>query len=670
MPQVRYTPEGYPYYTPDASGDVTAPGEVKTGWPFAEYRPEQPANVSLSDLARRAINAVPIEGSREEYDPLAALGGYLAKSGTGIRPIDLLLGLGGNERFKLWPERMVESAVTLPKQVYTGEVPVVNPVTGRTAEPVIERAQDVAGVAMGGSMPFAQKAALGTGGGRAVVDAALQRPQGLSALKANPPKAPTFYSAVENAVMNSKQAAAPADQWLATLRNHPGVKQEELNWLGVEDFLNANKGQPVTKADLQDYINAHRVEVRDVIKGEPQKIEWRQESPDKWTAKNFSIERKSNGQYALQQGNGKIEYIYDDLPQAQQAARQRMELPGASKENVQYADYQLPGGTNYNELLLSLPEKKGDVRGGWTDQNGNPHTKDTYQSPHWDEPNVLAHVRFNDRMIDGKKTLFLEEVQSDWHQTGRKSGYKQELPKGWTIEEVKNGPEMFGSRDYLELRNAKGEQASVMPITPEGRQSLIDNANAREGRPTVPDAPFKKSWPELALKRMVRYAAENGYDAIAWTPGEVQTKRWSGTGESGHKKFYDEILVNAANKLAKGFGGKVKLESFADAMPDFNHNVNKHFGRSSNGEVHFLELPQGMRDAATQKGFPLFMGGHMLVPIDGEPELDETPSQKMKRFIEKQRRSGGRADPNGPPALSATIVPPPGYRNLMTDATP
>jgi hypothetical protein len=48
--------------------------------------------------------------------------------------------------------------------------------------------------------------------------------------------------------------------------------------------------------------------------------------------------------------------------------------------------------------------------------------REDYRSPHFDEPNVLAHVRLDDRTIDGKRTLFVEEVQSDWHQEGRKRG--------------------------------------------------------------------------------------------------------------------------------------------------------------------------------------------------------------------------------------------------------
>ena len=43
----------------------------------------------------------------------------------------------------------------------------------------------------------------------------------------------------------------------------------------------------------------------------------------------------------------------------------------------------------------------------------------------------------------------------------------------------------------------------------------------------VPDAPFDKNWHELAMKRMLRYAAENGYDVVAWTKGEQQAERYN-----------------------------------------------------------------------------------------------------------------------------------------------
>ena len=35
-----------------------------------------------------------------------------------------------------------------------------------------------------------------------------------------------------------------------------------------------------------------------------------------------------------------------------------------------------------------------------------------FKSSHWDEPNVLFHLRMNDRTYNGKKVSFMEEFQS------------------------------------------------------------------------------------------------------------------------------------------------------------------------------------------------------------------------------------------------------------------
>jgi hypothetical protein len=42
------------------------------------------------------------------------------------------------------------------------------------------------------------------------------------------------------------------------------------------------------------------------------------------------------------------------------------------------------------------------------------------QPGHYPTPNIVVHVRFNERtMADGNKVLFLEEIQSDWAQAWR-----------------------------------------------------------------------------------------------------------------------------------------------------------------------------------------------------------------------------------------------------------
>jgi hypothetical protein len=104
-------------------------------------------------------------------------------------------------------------------------------------------------------MPIAaaeRGALLGAGGGRAVIP--------------EQPIAPPFHSAVERAVAEARTPQAPAAQWLGTLRNAPGVKPEELEHLGLEDFLKGQQG-PVTKQALAEHIAANKVDLRETMKG-------------------------------------------------------------------------------------------------------------------------------------------------------------------------------------------------------------------------------------------------------------------------------------------------------------------------------------------------------------------------------------------------------------------
>ena len=40
---------------------------------------------------------------------------------------------------------------------------------------------------------------------------------------------------------------------------------------------------------------------------------------------------------------------------------------------------------------------------------------------------ILAHARIQDFDVDGKKMLFIEEIQSDWNNDGHKKGYSPNI---------------------------------------------------------------------------------------------------------------------------------------------------------------------------------------------------------------------------------------------------
>ena len=141
-------------------------------------------------------------------------------------------------------------------------------------------------------------------------------------------------------------------------------------------------------------------------------------------------------------------------------------------------------------------------------------------------------MRVNDRVdADGKKMLLVEEIQSDWHQAGREKGYQNKsgiYGEKVTPEEYKRG---------VELQNQQRNQSE--PLTPSEQTELSDIMTRHEASivgARVPDAPFKDTWYQLALKRLTKYAAENGYERIGLTTGKQQAERFD------LSKQVDELL--------------------------------------------------------------------------------------------------------------------------------
>lgn len=253
----------------------------------------------------------------------------------------------------------------------------------------------------------------------------------------------------------------------------------------------------------------------------------------------------------------------------------------------------LPGGTDYRETLLTLPE--------------NRMAASPFQSQHWkDDPNVLAHLRSQTRLTpEGQPVHAIEEIQSDWHQRGRDYGYaapgvdlgivgdklddseelvgklmnERELLK--TLPSLETDPETLadlmsyptdrvnynltsllrGNRGALtrlegmfgpdtldrirELANLHGPFGQRL----EGILPQLDAANAESSAlsnmlEAVPPAPFKDTWHELALKQAIRDAAEGGHDYVAWAPGEAQAQiqGFAGGGGGGAADGTDGLL--------------------------------------------------------------------------------------------------------------------------------
>jgi hypothetical protein len=195
-----------------------------------------------------------------------------------------------------------------------------------------------------------------------------------------------------------------------------------------------------------------------------------------------------------------------------------------------------------------------------------------FTAGHWDQKNVLLHIRVTDRIDEnGKKVLVIEEIQSDWHQKGREKGYTNELPDGFKLVIAEEG-QFVEPQDKEPIKagfavvvNSQGEVVSYA----REESTALDHANMGGGR--IAGAPFKntEAWAGLAVKRMMRLAVEQGYDSLAWFPAQVHTARW-GT---------DAVIWEKRNELgwtARNSNGDVVLRSQPFATKDaFTEEVKK-----------------------------------------------------------------------------------------------
>src|SRR5690606_25772682 len=94
------------------------------------------------------------------------------------------------------------------------------------------------------------------------------------------------------------------------------------------------------------------------------------------------------------------------------------------------------------------------------------------------------------------------------------------------------------------------------------RDEYLNKWYKETGTAKLPDAPFKKNWQELALKKLIRYAAENGYDKIAWTTGLQQVERY----ENDLRQKVDKIRYEKKD-------GNVRILATKKGSPAIDQNI-------------------------------------------------------------------------------------------------
>ncbi|RJO64156.1 MAG: hypothetical protein C4540_04560 [Candidatus Omnitrophota bacterium] len=306
-----------------------------------------------------------------------------------------------------------------------------------------------------------------------------------------PQKAPVFYSKMTSALAEKMPESAPIEQVRGILQSAQ-IPNEEIEWSGIEGFLKGK--EKISKPELLDYLQKNQMTIEEMVKGvgELEVVE-----ADRAT-EAFDEGKQVHG--ISREGEYESIETKDDLERYNQFV---VGNPKTQKvDTAKYSDAKYNVVTeNYKEMLLKVPYEHSRLRPSdairdlmqqglskedaeyavryngaeyleWQRQN-IPYVS-AYKEPHWDEPNVFAHARMADVTDEqGRKGLFVNEIQSQW------------------------------SIDYRKF------QASVEKGIAIG-----------QGFKMVPQHPAVTRWHEIILKRLLRYAAENGYDFITWATGE------------------------------------------------------------------------------------------------------------------------------------------------------
>ena len=456
--------------------------------------------------------------------------------------------------------------------------------------------------------------------------------------------APTFFSQMGKVVdgLNQKKFGT---QDLVKMLTGRGVKAEEIKWSGIEEWLQ-DKGKSVTKEELQEFIAGSmlQIEIVDTSKlstsgledavtfyvVDDETVSYYVDPYD-----TYYITKNEDDMW-MDEGTGEVFYSLEDAKKA--VIRNSTEYYEINPRN-RWKEYSTRGGENYREVIFKMPNSN-YVNNAMDVHWYNP----SYGAPidSGDKKGgILAHARIQDMPdADGNNMLFIEEIQYDWHNEGQKDGYYSgneiENAKAKYSELISESRSKYeGLRDELnqELRIAtnKAEQmfepdearrvySAFSSIINDGEdiarvsfgnesvdraielypdiiekvnvknKALEDYTNIRIERNEytknigkVPDAPFKNGkYVDFVLKNLLREAAENGYDKLAWTPSEMQSERWSDAYTEGYKIEYDQDIPKFLNKFGKKFGAKVGVSYI-------NGNEDASYKNSIKEEIAFLE---------------------------------------------------------------------------------
>ena len=378
-----------------------------------------------------------------------------------------------------------------------------------------------------------------------------------------------FVSNAAKAVEGIKQEKATPEQWLKMIEKAGGLKAGEDKWMGLSDWLKASDKKTLTKAEVLDFINENMIIIEEQHYSNQLAYDnnsrlmdekypgWQDAFSFEWDdyrdAPNADILDEEEAATLYNRYNEDKVEIDEDGEIASEEDRNKVILWGEDIAKIFFGQegdtvrpihdtrevYTTKGLTNNHEIALTIPTIE-----SW-EESDMVHFGDA------GEGRAVAWIRFGETWERrpspqiSRKVLVIDEIQSKRHQEGREKGYKKDSnsPAAREIKRYFRSTrdaynayqDQMAEKYGNDFENASSEADFREILTNEEFTNLLNLRNEWEAaslaygpyKGGIPDAPFDKNWHELAMKRMLRYAAENGYDAIAWTKGDQQAKRYN-----------------------------------------------------------------------------------------------------------------------------------------------
>lgn len=403
--------------------------------------------------------------------------------------------------------------------------------------------------------------------------------------------APTFYSQLGRAVDNMKMDKIGASSVISYLKGR-GVKDEEIKWSGIRTFLEGKKS--VTREELQQFLKENEIRIETRVRD----LTYDSNIYDSWNQARIATTRKAWDKIetdGLNIEDGSLEVEDADeggfVAYGTDSNGNRIEILKYNPEKtaVKWAGYKLDGGENYREYEYILP--------------GSEYTNNAMHT-HWGDKGVIAHVRVQDfDTEDGDRVLFVEEIQSDWHNAGAKTGWEWKKPDEKDFEVriestgirdkavlYVNGNRTDISETLINSWDSHGEAWKQSKKNVLIRQYLLDNQDRTVDAPYAGEA---DSYVPFVLKNLLREAAENGYDYIGWTTAQQQADRWSDSYMEGYRIEYDQDIPKFLKKYGKQWGaivGDIEINAPSSSAA-FDSDIEQHLYDRMNFAIEsFLAL--------------------------------------------------------------------------------